>query len=184
MGAIVGSPFFLVKIRMQSQSSVFKIGTQYNYPNTFSAFASIFKNEGGFRGIMKGVDAAAIRVASGSSVQLPTYDFSKRTIKRLGIIKEEGVALHFASSLASGVALVAVMNPFDVVSTRLYNEQNTEGKGSTYKGPFDCFFKTIKTEGVLGLYKGAIAHYLRVGPHTILTFVFFEQMKKLLNFNK
>ena len=30
---------------------------------------------------------------------------------------------------------------------------------------------------VLGLYKGCTAHYLRLGPHTILTFMLWEQIK-------
>ena len=30
-----------------------------------------------------------------------------------------------------------------------------------------------------GLFKGWTAHYLRVGPHTILTFVFLEQFTAL-----
>ncbi len=30
----------------------------------------------------------------------------------------------------------------------------------------------------MGFYKGWLAHYARLGPHTILTFVFWEQIKK------
>ncbi|CAI2196056.1 8845_t:CDS:2, partial [Funneliformis geosporum] len=37
------------------------------------------------------------------------------------------------------------------------------GKGSLYKNTLDCFVKTIKVEGIRGLYKGFVAQYLRVG---------------------
>ena len=30
---------------------------------------------------------------------------------------------------------------------------------------------------VVGLYKGWTAHYLRLGPHTVLTFMLWEQIK-------
>jgi hypothetical protein len=38
------------------------------------------------------------------------------------------------------------MNPFDVVSTRLYNQP--QGAERVYNGPVDCFAKTFKAEGV------------------------------------
>lgn len=130
---------------------------------------------------MKGVDAAAIRVASGSSVQLPSYDFCKRLLLESGVFEDNSIT-HFSASLVSGIMVVLAMNPFDVVSTRIYNEKNdSKGKGSLYTGPINCFIQTLKTEGIQGLYKGAVAHYFRIGPHTILTFLFFEKLKQLTN---
>jgi hypothetical protein len=32
---------------------------------------------------------------------------------------------------------------------------------------------------VRSFYKGVVAHYLRLGPHTVLTFVFWERLKIL-----
>lgn len=37
-GAVIGSPFFLVKIRMQAQSDFISIGTQHNYNSIFQAY--------------------------------------------------------------------------------------------------------------------------------------------------
>ena len=47
------------------------------------------------------------------------------------------------------------MTPFDVVSTRLYNQpvDPKTGKGTVYKGIVDCALKIFKTEGFLGFYK-------------------------------
>jgi solute carrier family 25 protein 34/35 len=66
------------------------------------------------------------------------------------------------------------MNPFDVVSTRIYQ---SSGRQTVYHGVFDCFKKTIRTEGWTALQKGWLALYLRLGPHTILTFVFLEKIR-------
>lgn len=44
----------------------------------------------------------------------------------------------------------------------MYNQS-----GNLYSGIFDCLKKTIKTEGVLAIYKGYFAHLARILPHTV-----------------
>lgn len=104
-----------------------------------------------------------------------SYDACKRLVLSTGAF-EDGIYAHFASSLTAGLVVTTAMNPFDVVSTRLYNQT-----GSKYSGVLDCFGKTVRAEGIRGLYKGWTAHYLRLGPHTIYCFVFWEQAKKFAN---
>ena len=38
--------------------------------------------------------------------------------------------------------------------------------------------KTISKEGFFSLWKGFTPYYARLGPHTVLTFIFLEQMNK------
>jgi solute carrier family 25 protein 34/35 len=45
-----------------------------------------------------------------------------------------------------------------------------------------CLLRTVQSEGVLALWKGSGAQFLRVGPHTTLTFLFWEQTKKVFDF--
>ncbi|GAT19124.1 mitochondrial oxaloacetate transporter [Aspergillus luchuensis] len=59
--------------------------------------------------------------------------------------------------------------------SRMYNQT-----GNLYKGVFDCLFKTIRTEGVLAIYKGYFAHLARILPHTILTLSLAEQTNKVM----
>lgn len=63
----------------------------------------------------------------------------------------------------------------DTVMSRMYNQT-----GTLYNGIFDCFLKTIKTEGILAIYKGYFAHLARILPHTILTLSLAEQTNKLM----
>jgi solute carrier family 25 protein 34/35 len=109
MGAAAGSPFFLVKTRLQSYSPFLPVGTQHQYRNAWDGLRQIYGAEG-VRGLYRGVGAAMIRTGFGSSVQLPTYFFAKRRLMRhLGM--EEGLALHLASSTASGFVVCVVMHP-------------------------------------------------------------------------
>lgn len=81
--------------------------------------------------------------------------------------------------MVSGFFTVVCMTPFDVVATRLFNQGlDNKGKGLLYNNIFDCFAKTIKAEGLRGLYKGFVPNYWRAAPHTILNLTFWETFKR------
>ncbi|KAJ5629693.1 hypothetical protein N7528_003350 [Penicillium herquei] len=173
IGAAAGSPFFLVKTRLQSFSPFLPVGTQHNYKNSFDGLSKIYKSEG-VKGIYRGVGAAMVRTSFGSAVQLPTYFFAKRRLTRhLGM--EEGPALHLASSAVSGFVVCCFMHPPDTIMARMYNQT-----GNLYGGALDCLLKTVRKEGVLAIYKGFFAHLARILPHTILTLSLAEQTNKLM----
>ncbi|KAH0597076.1 hypothetical protein MHUMG1_05385 [Metarhizium humberi] len=173
IGAAAGSPFFLVKTRLQSYSPFLPVGTQHQYRNAWDGLSQIYRAEG-VGGLYRGIGAAMIRTGFGSSVQLPTYFFAKRRLMRHAGM-EEGPALHLASSAASGFVVCCFMHPPDTIMSRLYNQN-----GNLYKGVFDCLGKTIRTEGLFAIYKGFLPHLARILPHTILTLSLAEQTNKLV----
>ncbi|GAM86503.1 hypothetical protein ANO11243_045170 [Dothideomycetidae sp. 11243] len=173
LGAMAGSPFFLVKTRLQSYSPFLPVGTQHHYRSAWDGLSQIYRSEG-VKGLYRGVGPAMVRTGFGSSVQLPTYFFAKRRLVR-HFDMEEGPALHLLSSTASGFVVCCVMHPPDTVMSRMYNQT-----GNLYSSAFDCLFRTVKTEGVLAVYKGFFAHLARILPHTILTLSLAEQTNKLM----
>ena len=54
----------------------------------------------------------------------------------------------------------------------------SSGRGLLYTGVFDCFIKTLREEGVFGLYKGLTAQYVRVAPHSAINLVCWSQLLK------
>ncbi|QIW94540.1 hypothetical protein AMS68_000058 [Peltaster fructicola] len=160
LGAVVGSPFFLVKTRLQSYSPFLPVGTQHQYKNAWDGLSQIYRAEG-IRGLYRGVVPAMIRTGFGSSVQLPTYFFAKRRLQKHFDMKE-GPALHLLSSTASGFVVCVVMHPPDTVMSRMYNQT-----GNLYNNAFECLYKTVKTEGIFAVYKGFFAHLARILPHTV-----------------
>lgn len=173
MGAAAGSPFFLIKTRLQSFSPIAPVGTQHKYKNTIDAIGKIYSAEG-ILGLYRGVSAALIRTSFGSSVQLPTYFLAKsRLEKNLGFV--EGPTLHLVSSTISGFTVCCVMHPTDTILSRMYNQN-----GNLYRGVIDCIMKTVKTEGVLATYKGFLPHLARIMPHTVLTLSLAEQTNKIM----
>ncbi|KDQ15627.1 hypothetical protein BOTBODRAFT_31517 [Botryobasidium botryosum FD-172 SS1] len=173
IGAFLGNPLFLIKARMQAYSPALPVGAQRQYRSSFHALSTIFKAER-FRGLIRGVDAAMLRTAMGSSVQLPSYIFTKTKLVEYGIMKPDSTWTFLASSSVSGACVLLMMQPADTALTRVYNQPthklpNGKVVGTLYKNFVDCLWKTLKTEGFFGWYKGTTAHFLRIVPHTIVT---------------
>lgn len=176
-GAVIANPFFLIKTRMQSYNRAkvaVNVGQQTYYRGVWDGIRQIYSAEG-VRGLFRGTDAAVLRTGAGSAAQLPVYNLTKNYLLKHRLLADGLIGLHFASLAMAGLGVAIVMNPWDVVLTRLYNQ-----KGDLYKGPVDCFLKTVRTEGPAALYKGFWAQLLRVGPHSILTLMFMEQSMKLV----
>ncbi|KAB0789996.1 hypothetical protein PPYR_12301 [Photinus pyralis] len=179
-GAFFGSPLFLIKTQMQSQSTKsVAVGYQHGRTGTLSAIKEIY-TEHGIRGLWRGAGATMLRAVAGSSAQLTSFAMTKDLLNDYHIFDNSPTLRTFSASIVGGVFQALAMQPFDLVSTRLYNQPVDEiGTGLLYKNIPDCFRKIWKTEGVFGFYKGLTAHYMRLGPHGALTLVFWDSLKDL-----
>lgn len=176
-GAAIGSPFNMIKTRLQSQSPHFATGHQHAYKGMMDSIARIARSGEGIAGFYRGVPAAVARTAVGSAVQLSTYDACKTLAVPLGL--HDNIGVHFVAALTSGLLVCVAMNPFDVIMTRLYN-QSVAKEGQLYKGMWDCARKTVSIEGYRALFKGFVPHYTRIGPHTLLNLMLLEQVRNFL----
>ncbi|XP_065659707.1 mitochondrial substrate carrier family protein ucpB [Hydra vulgaris] len=180
-GAIVGgissaicNPTDVVKIRMQAEGAL-QIGEKPRYNSTFSAFRDILKTEG-VRGLWKGVVPTVIRASILTASQIPTYDHTKCLVLRNNIM-DDGLRLHFVASMFSGLVTAFMTNPVDVIKTRIMSENVVANKSLVYVSTTACFAKILKSEGVLGFYKGFMPNWMRLGPHTVITFLIFERLR-------
>ena len=171
---------YQVKTHLQSQSAeIIAVGHQHHHTGFVHAISTTYK-QFGITGLWRGVSGALARVAVGSAVQLSTFSTTKLKIAQMGFFNPGSWLIPASASMVSSIAVVTFMTPFDVVSTRLYNQgTNASGKGLFYNGFIDCFIKISKREGITGFFKGLGPHYFRIGPHTILSLLFWDQLKKL-----
>lgn len=58
-------------------------------------------------------------------------------------------------------------------------EVDANGKGLLYSGVTDCFKKILQTEGFQGMYKGVVANYMRLAPHSLFCLLFWDILKDL-----
>lgn len=91
---------------------------------------------------------------------------------------KDGLGCHIASSLISGFMCTVVSIPVDLAKTRLQSMKvDPVTLKPEYSGSLDVITRVAKNEGVLSLWKGFTPYFLRLGPHTVLTFVFLEQFR-------
>jgi len=173
IGAVIGTPAEISLIRMTSDGRL-PPDQRRGYKNVFDALLRISREEGFFT-MWRGCGPTVGRAIVLNAAQLGTYDQAKQMLIQSGYFGNN-MTTHFVASLASGFISTAVSIPIDMAKTRIQTMKHGE-----YKNAIDCIVKTARSEGVLSLWKGFTPYFLRLGPHTIITFVVLEQMNKAYN---
>jgi len=170
--AFIGTPAEVALIRMTSDG-LLPADKRRNYSSVFNALARIYKEEG-LTTLWRGATPTIARAMVVNAAQLATYSQAKQAILGSGYI-QDGIFCHFIASMISGLVTTIASMPVDIAKTRLQNMKYTDGKAE-YKGASDVLLKVVRKEGFFSLWKGFTPYYFRLGPHTVLTFIFLEQM--------
>ncbi|EEY67662.1 mitochondrial 2-oxoglutarate/malate carrier protein, putative [Phytophthora infestans T30-4] len=174
IGGAFGNPADIVNIRMQADSRL-PPEKRRNYKHAVDGLLRVEKEEG-LVALMRGVRPNMIRAMLLTTGQIAAYDLAKSTILDNKVVPmRDNLQTHVLASMVAGLVATTACAPADVVKTRLMNMHHNE-----YKSATDCFVKVVKHEGLRGLYKGWLPAYMRLGPQTLLTFVFLEQLRKRL----
>jgi solute carrier family 25, member 34/35 len=173
LGATLASPLYLVKTRLQAEGANFHARERHGYTGMADGLFRVWKTEG-FKGLFRGVSGAVPRVMVGSSAQLLSYDGSTHLLKKHLQMTPGGHSLVLTASLLSSFVTVTLMNPLDVVSSRLYQ---SAGKATKYNGIADCALQTLKAEGYMGFMKGWSAQFVRLMPHSVISLWTWEFLK-------
>ncbi|KAF9968199.1 hypothetical protein BGZ73_000209 [Actinomortierella ambigua] len=184
VGSVIANPTDLIKVRLQAHSPSGKP----RYHSIADACRSIYVEEG-LPGMYRGVIPTAIRAMVVTASQLASYDTTKHWL--LGLKNSagqryfsEGYGVHFMASTVAGLVCSISTSPIDTVKVRYMNQQfNARGKGNLYSSAFDCVVKTVRNEGPFALYKGFLACWMRLGPHTLLSLMIFEKLRSLVGMN-
>ncbi|KAJ3190521.1 hypothetical protein HK101_008725 [Irineochytrium annulatum] len=179
MGAFSCNPFELVKTRLQSAAAKGQaVGHQFAYRGVGDALVQIVRQDG-VKGLYRGAVLSMGRSVVGSGTNLASFSMMKEYLILRRGWRDDWV-LDMVAGLGSGVVSCIAMNPIDVVRTRYYNQPYKDGKGLEYASGVDAIKKIVKSEGFGAFYKGFFTHFLRIGPHFCLTFVFLGVFRRQL----
>lgn len=164
-----------IKCLLQVQSANPQV-TGPKYAGPADCFKQLYR-QGGIRNVYVGTLATACRDVPATGMYFMSYEYFQRLLTPEGNSRDNlspGRTL-----LAGGFAgisnwLVAI--PADVLKSR----QQTAPAG-IYSGLLDVLKKTVKSDGLAGLYKGAAPTLLRAFPANAACFLGYEMAMKFLN---
>ncbi|KAJ2500097.1 mitochondrial FAD carrier protein flx1 [Coemansia sp. RSA 1972] len=171
----VANPLWVVKTRVCTTSK----NDPSAYKGLFDGLHKLARNEG-WKGLYRGLAPGLLGVGHGG-LQFMAYEEMKR--RRVQATGKELTAGELAvmTSLAKLFAL-AITYPTQVLRSRLQLTPSAAGIQHTplYSGLMDAIVKTVRVEGIVGLYKGFGPALLRVLPGNALTFIVYEKIAQSL----
>ncbi|KAF9615241.1 hypothetical protein IFM89_022503 [Coptis chinensis] len=171
IGSSVGSPTNLALIRMQADATL-PLEQRRHYKNLFHALYRIVADKGVLF-LWKGASPTVVREMALNMGMLTSYDQSVEFCKDtfgLGDARASAVSRFFTS--ASSL-------PFDYVKTQIQKMQPDATGKYPYTGSLNCALKTLKAGGPLKFYTGFPVYCVRIAPHVMMTWIFFNQIQKV-----
>lgn len=166
---MAGNPADIMNVRMQNDAAL-PPADRRNYKNAIDGLIRMTRDEGItslFRGVWPNSTRAVLMTAS----QLASYDVFKRELLERAKMHDD-IYTHFTASFMAGFVATTVCSPVDVIKTRVMNAKTKESVLSLVK-------RITANEGLIWMFKGWVPSFVRLGPHTIATFMFLEQHKHI-----
>ncbi|KAJ7143415.1 mitochondrial carrier domain-containing protein [Mycena crocata] len=170
---LVGQPFDIVKVRMQTASK----GT---YTGMMHCATGILKNEGPLA-FYKGTLTPLLGIGVCVSIQFGALEYAKRHFSARNFAKgtggEGGATLSgdqiFTAGVLAGLANGFVSGPVEHIRIRLQTQSSTR---PDYKGPFDAIKKIYSAHGVPGVFKGQGVTFVREAAGYGVYFLAYEKL--------
>lgn len=166
-GGVVGTPADIVNVRMQNDVKI-PPDQRRHYRHAFDGLSRLYREEG-FRKMFRGVEWASSRATLLTIGQICFYDVIKAQLMQAGM--QDNLTCHMAASMCSGVIATTMTQPMDVLKTRAM-----DARPGQFPTPLHLVTFTAK-QGPSAFFKGYVPAFIRLGPHTVLTFVFYEQLR-------
>ncbi|KAG5668740.1 hypothetical protein PVAND_016667 [Polypedilum vanderplanki] len=186
---IITTPMELLKIQMQDAGRIAMQAKLAGKPVQKTSATQItmqLLKEKGISGLYKGTGATALRDVSFSIVYFPLF----ATLNQFGPRKSDGSGeavfwVSFLSGCAAGSSAALIVNPFDVIKTRLQALKKAEGE-MAFNGVADCISKTFKHEGITAFFKGGLCRMIVIAPlfGIAQTVYFLGVAERILGINK
>ncbi|XP_071428771.1 putative mitochondrial transporter UCP3 isoform X2 [Pithys albifrons albifrons] len=189
-------PTDVVKVRFQASGALLDGARRYS--STVDAYRTIAREEG-VRGLWRGTLPNIARNAIINCGELVTYDLLKDALLQTRLMGGEdgmvghgrvpsplqehpapssslpldNVPCHFVAAFGAGFCATVVASPVDVVKTRYMNASPRQ-----YRNALSCLLALLMQDGLVGLYKGFIPSFLRLGSWNVVMFVSYEQLQR------
>lgn len=158
---IVGQPFDIIKVRIQSQSS-----KNPKYKGTIDCAKQIYFNEGPST-FYKGTLSPLVGVGACVSIQFGVNEACKRLVK--SIKQSNDLSLFLLASCGGIAGLVNSVVSIPVEHVRIKLQVQGTQLIKKYTGSFDCLIKLYKEGGIKAIYHGGASTL----PRELIAYFFY-----------
>ncbi|SCO09411.1 probable fumonisin cluster-tricarboxylate transporter [Fusarium fujikuroi] len=139
---------------------------------------SIIAREHGLRGFFQGFWPTTARQSAGSAIRLGSYTFLKQVVQsRTPQNKRIGTVDTFIIGSLAGLITVYLTQPLDTIKTCMQGLQAR----TRYRNSFTCAKNILEQEGVLALWRGAVARSTRLVMSGGIVFMVYEKVMEGLD---
>ncbi|XP_003387556.1 PREDICTED: ADP,ATP carrier protein 3, mitochondrial-like [Amphimedon queenslandica] len=178
------APIERVKLLVQNQDEMLKSGRLTEpYKGVIDCTSRVLRTEG-ILPFWRGNLANCIRYFPTQALNFAFKDKVKAAFK---MKKTDSYSVKFTKNIASGGAAGAMSLFFvyslDYARTRLANDTKAAGKGGAprqFNGLVDVYRKTLKSDGVVGLYRGFVISCVGIIVYRGCYFGFYDTLKPIL----
>ncbi|KAF2878150.1 mitochondrial carrier protein-like protein [Massariosphaeria phaeospora] len=174
-------PLDIVRTRLSIQSASFegiKKGPDEKLPGMWKVLVTMYKNEGGFFALYRGIVPTIAGVAPYVGLNFMTYEIMRTKFTPEGSKDPTAVGKLGAGAVSGAVAQTCTY-PFDVLRRR-FQINTMSGMGFQYAGIGDAIRSIVRTEGIRGLYKGIVPNLLKVAPSMASSWLSFEVTRDMV----
>jgi len=177
------APIERIKLLVQNQDEMLKQGKiSEPYKGVMDCTMKTFRSEG-FLPFWRGNLANCIRYFPTQALNFAFKDKIKIMFKQS---KSDPYMVNFGKNIASGGCAGAMSLCFvyslDFARTKLANDTKSAGKGGSreYNGLVDVYRKTLKSDGIQGLYRGFVISCVGIVVYRGCYFGFYDTLKPIL----
>ncbi|KAJ0413660.1 mitochondrial carrier domain-containing protein [Aspergillus carlsbadensis] len=179
---VVGHPFDLVKVRLQTAEK----GV---YSGAIDVVKRTIAREGLMRGLYAGVSAPLVGVTPMFAVSFWGYDLGKSLVSSVSEVKVQNNTPQYtigqisAAGFFSAIPMTLITAPFERVKVLLQIQgQNPPppGQKPKYSGGVDVVRQLYKEGGIRSVFRGSAMTLARDGPGSAAYFAAYEYIKRSL----
>jgi len=177
------APIERIKLLIQNQDEMLRSGRlDRKYGGIADCFSRVVKDEG-FISLWRGNFANVLRYFP---TQALNFAFKDQFKALFAVPKTASYPKKFGSNIAAGglagAASLTLVYSLDYARTRLANDNKTAKKGGErqFNGLLDVYRKTLKSDGVAGLYRGFNISVIGIVVYRGLYFGMYDSLKPML----
>ncbi|KAK2608140.1 hypothetical protein N8I77_006771 [Diaporthe amygdali] len=174
LAGVIGNPAEVILVRMCADGAK-PPPERANYPDAVRGLWRIARDEG-LGNLARGLGPTVVRSVLMNVGQIAPYTAAKRALLAKTTLQDD-VKTHMLSSLVAGTVATTICAPADVLKSRVQAASKAGGSSSLLQ----ITTQGLRQEGPLFLMKGWTPAWLRLTPHTVLTFVFMEKLQDVVN---